>query len=484
MKNKIIAAVMAVIMAASLTACTKSGAVTTGINDEASAKVYSDSTALETVNKEYKADTKEITDKNTESSKEEAVSNEEGTVKVVSADDIDTKNMFSEKDTDQSPDLSDATSMSVKDGENITIDAAGIYVLSGQAENASVIIDASKEDKVQLVLDSLTITNKDTPCIYVNNADKVFITLKDDTSSLSVTGEFTTDSDTKTDAVIFSKDDLTINGTGSLSIASSDNGVACKDTLKVTGGSLDISCKGSALESKDEILISGGTLNITGSNDGLHAEDNDDDTKGYIYISGGSINISAEDDAIHATTVIRIDGGEFNLKCAEGIEGTVLQINDGDINIEASDDGINAAHKSSALSPVVEINGGKVTIKMAEGDTDGIDSNGDITVNGGTIDITGRSTFDYDGKAVFNGGTIIENGTETNTITNQMMGGHNKMDLPEGMTPPGGMSPPNGMTPPERGGRQKDGSRPEKMVPPEGQERMVPPLEDEELLEQ
>ena len=465
MKNKITAMVMAVVMAASLTACTKAGAVTTSINDKASTKVQTDSTALETV------------------SNEETVNNEEKPdIKEIE------ENMFSERDTDQSPDLSDAKSMTVKDGEDITIDAAGIYVLSGQAENTSIIINTSEEDKVQLVLDSLTITNKDTPCIYVKKADKIFITLKGDANSLSVTGEFTADDDTKTDAVIFSKDDLTINGTGSLIIASSDNGIACKDTLKVTGGSFDISCKGSAFESKDEILVSGGTINITESNDGLHAEDNDDDTKGYIYINGGSINIAAEDDAIHATTEVRIDGGELNLKCAEGIEGTVLQINGGSINIDALDDGINAAYKSSTLSPVFEMNGGIVTIKMADGDTDGIDSNGDIRVNGGTIDITGRSTFDYDGKAEYNGGTIIENGTETNSITNQMMGGRGgQMSGHEGMTPPEGMAPPEGSQKPQGQGRPEGMQRHKKMTLTDGtgeSEDMIPPEMKKDILEQ
>ena len=194
MKNKLMAIATAVVMAAALTACSKSGAVTTSINDEASSKVHTGSAALETVKNEETSDVREVTDKKTESGREETESDKEGTVKVASADDIDTENMFSERDADQSPDLSDAASMTVKDGENITIDTAGIYVLSGQAKNASVIIDASDEDKVQLVLESLSITNKNTPCIFVKNADKVFITLKGDADSLSVTGDFTTDS--------------------------------------------------------------------------------------------------------------------------------------------------------------------------------------------------------------------------------------------------------------------------------------------------
>ena len=152
--------------------------------------------------------------------------------------------------------------------------------------------------------------------------------------------------------------------------------------------------------------------------------------------------MNADEDTIHATTTVQIDGGDLTLTGAECIEATSIQINEGTINITASDDGINAGQKSSQLSPVFEMNGGEVTITMGAGDTDGVDSNGDIYINGGTISISGQSTFDCDGNAVYNGGTIIENGKETNTITNQMMGGH-------GM---GGFGGPGGTTPGGDGG--------------------------------
>ena len=106
-----------------------------------------------------------------------------------------------------------------------------------------------------------------------------------------------------------------------------------------------------------------------------------------------------------------------------GIEATYVKINEGNINISAADDGINAGNKSNNYSVTIEINGGNITIAMGQGDTDGIDSNGNLYINGGTINITGNSPFDYDGTAEYNGGTLIVNGSQTNTITNQMMGG-------------------------------------------------------------
>ena len=98
-------------------------------------------------------------------------------------------------------------------------------------------------------------------------------------------------------------------------------------------------------------------------------------------------------------------------------------INGGDIRISASDDGVNAAQKSSIYTPTFEMNDGTLTIVMGGGDTDGVDSNGNIVVNGGTIDVTGQSTFDCDGSATYNGGTIIVNGQQVDSIPNQMMGG-------------------------------------------------------------
>ena len=138
--------------------------------------------------------------------------------------------------------------------------------------------------------------------------------------------------------------------------------------------------------------------------------------------------------------MLQIDGGEFVISAHEAIEATYILINDGNMSIYASDDAINAAQKSSAYTATLEINGGYITINMGQGDTDAIDSNGNIVINGGTLDITAQSAFDYDGTAEYNGGTIIINGTETNQITNQMMGG----GMPGmGMMPGGGMQGEN-----------------------------------------
>ena len=336
---------------------------------------------------------------------------------VLSAED-----QFTGRDLEQAPDLSGAETVFVTDGQDVHLTAGGVYVLSGEASGTTIYVEAGEDEKVQLVLDGLTVTNTDFPVIYVKTADKVFITTSGD-SSLSVTGTFTTDGDTGTDGVIFSKTDLTLNGTAALAISSSNNGIAGKDDVKITGGTYTIKAASKAIEANDSIRIAGGTLDLTAGTDGLHAENNEDNTKGYIYISGGTLTISAGDDAVHANTVVQVDGGSVYAAGAEGIEGTYIQFNGGTVSIQASDDGINAARKSSAYTPTVEINDGDITVTMGAGDTDGIDSNGNIIVNGGTVQVTGNSTFDYDGSAQYNGGVIIANGQQVNTIPNQMMGG-------------------------------------------------------------
>ena len=330
--------------------------------------------------------------------------------------------LFSDRDLQQVADLSKAVTYTVSDSEDITITAAGVYVLTGSARDVTVYVEAGKEDKVQLVLDGLTLTNGDSPAIYVKSADKVFVTTSAD-SSLSVTGSFQADGDTKLDGVIFSKSDLTLNGTAALTISSTKNGVVGKDDLKITGGTYTISAKSKAIEANDSIRVADGALNLTAGTDGLHAENDDDTSKGYVYIGGGAISINAGDDGIHATTVVQVDDGTIAIIAAEGIEATYVQLNGGTVSVSAKDDGINAAQKSASYRATVEINGGDITVVMGAGDTDGVDSNGDIIVNGGTIDLTGNSTFDYDGSAQYNGGTIIANGQQIDYIPNQMMGG-------------------------------------------------------------
>lgn len=350
---------------------------------------------------------------------------------------IDTTDLFTSRDLEQEADLVGATYLSLESGKDVTISEEGVYVLVGDVQDVTVTVDAADTAKVQLVLDGTTITNSDFPAIYVKSADKVFVTTTEGTTStLSVTGAFVADGETNTDAAIFSRDDLVLNGLGTLVVNSTDNAVTCKDDLKVTGGTYQISCASDALEANDSILIAAGDISISTDKDGLHAENDEDDTLGYVYICGGSLSVNAGDDAIHATTYVQIDGGTLNLSGGEAIEGTYIQINGGAISVNAWDDGINASYKSESIgTPTIDITGGDITITMGQGDTDALDSNGYLKVSGGTIDISAQFAFDFDMGSEFTGGTIYVNGEQVFEITESMMGG---------MGGPGGMGAPMG----------------------------------------
>ena len=400
-KRNLFTSILAIMMAAVLTAC--------GGSTENTSNTGNDTAGITSV-----------------SAKEKPESDTAAALTSGTALNTDTEEMFTKRDLNQTPDLDDAEIITVENDKTYTISEAGTYVFTGTAANSTIKVEADKEDKVQLVLDGLSITNDDFPAIYVVSCDKCFITTSEANSSLKVTGSFISDGDTNTDAVIYSKDDLVFNGTGTLDITSnSGNGISGKDDIKVTGGTYNIISALDAVEANDSIAVYDGNFTISSNKDGLHSENSDDDSVGYIYIKNGTFNIKAKSDGIQATTYVQIDGGDITVQASEGIEATFVQINDGNINITASDDGINASQKSSAYTlPVVEFNGGYTVIVVGEGDTDGVDSNGNIIVNGGTIDVTGRmSTFDYERSAEFNGGTIIANGVEVDEIPQSMMGG-------------------------------------------------------------
>ena len=337
---------------------------------------------------------------------------------------LDTSNMFTQTDLTQTVDTTNAKKITLEDGKDVTIDAAGTYVITGTAKNSTVIVNSSADAKVHLVFDNVSITNTNKPTVYAVNAKNVYVTTtQNSTNNLKVTGEFTEDDGNDINAVIFAKTNITLNGLGTLNIDSSANGVASNNDLKVTGGTYNVNTTKHGFKALNSIRVADGTFNINATKDGFHSENEDDLTKGYVYIAGGYFTINSEDDGIQGTSITEIDGGTFDINAVEGIEGTYVQINDGTIKIYATDDGINASEKSTNYDVQIEINGGNLDITMAEGDTDALDSNGTLTINGGNINITAQFAFDFDLTASLNGGTVTVNGTQVTSITNSMMEG-------------------------------------------------------------
>lgn len=363
--------------------------------------------------------------------------------------------MFTDRDQDASYDTAGATTIRFSDAaitceddqvsisdSTVTISSGGTYILSGSSAQAQIIIDTPDDDKVQLVLSDLTLSCKTSAPIYVRNADKVFITLADGSdNSLSATGEFVQTDDNNIDAVIFSKEDLTLNGTGSLTITSAyGHGIVSKDDLVVTGGTYTMTCAKHGLSGKDSVRILNGTFDLTTTKDGIHAS-NDDETLGYIYIAGGDFTICSQDDGMHADSALYIEDGTINItESYEGLEGQTITILDGTISIVSSDDGINASGGSSSTSDSEpqqpddnrdidtppekrELPDGQQSPDMTPPDgfsgNGGFDMDADescsLTISGGDISIdAGGDGIDSNGYFYMTGGTVFVAGPESN----------------------------------------------------------------------
>ena len=203
-------------------------------------------------------------------------------------------------------------------GTTVTIRRKGTYRLTGSAKEGMIIVNAESGHKVQLVLSGLSLESQENGLIYVRQADKVFITLAPDTQNTLLNGgSFQALDGNSIDAVIFSKEDLTLNGSGALAISSpGGNGIVSKDDLAVTGGSYQIIASGHALEANNSIRIAGGDFILDAGKDGLHA-DHEDADKGYCYLAGGNFDILAAGDGISASGKMQFDGGTFKINATE-----------------------------------------------------------------------------------------------------------------------------------------------------------------------
>lgn len=244
---------------------------------------------------------------------------ESDSVKISLSDDSTTVSNGS-SDNSSTDDTVDGVTV---DGNVITITSGGTYIISGTLSEGQLVVDAGDE-KVQLVLDNADITCATSAAIYVKSAGKIFITLAEDSENILMnTAEFEAIDDNNIDAVIFSKDDLTLNGSGTLTINSENgHGIVSKDDLKITGGTYNITAASHALSGKDSVRIAAGTFNLVSGKDGIHSENADDSSKGYVYIAGGEFTIDSTGDGIDASNIVQIDDGTFDITAGGGAENS------------------------------------------------------------------------------------------------------------------------------------------------------------------
>lgn len=374
------------------------------------------------------------------------------------------------------------------DGNVITILKSGTYIFKGELSDGRIVVDIDDDDIVRLVLAGVTITSGDSAPIFVKEAKETIITLEENTTNTITDAEtYVLEDEEKSEpnAAIFSKDDLAVNGTGTLVVhANFNHGIQSKDDLVIISGTLNITSVGDGIVGKDSVLVKEADITIESGNAGIKGTGTESG-RGYIYLDSPTLDITSVGDGLHSNTVVWMDGGDVTIKSEddgihadikvlinggtldiaesyEGIEGCIIIINDGDIAINSSDDGLNASNGSGSemtggmaggmkdrmqdrapenaagdrmkdgtgnnenkedtaadasailiLDVKLEINGGRIYVN-AEGD--GVDSNGDVVMNGGTVYVDGpqnggNGALDYDSSFAVNGGVLVAVGS-------------------------------------------------------------------------
>lgn len=388
-----------------------------------------------------------------------------------------------------------ADGVSAGDGV-VTITDAGVYRLSGSLAG-QVRVEAPETALVVLILDGAEIVSDDGAAIDVVTAEDVAIHLADGSENIVADASSYAD-DAEANAAVYADADLTISGTGALTVTGNGNdGIASKDDLVILGGEISVNAADDALRGKDSLVVEDGTLTLqAAAGDGLKSDGDDGDestdidwTRGYIYIRGGTIDITAGDDGLQAFTDTVIGGGAVTAavgddgvkgevtvsigetdridaptvtitQAEEGIEAANISISAGVVDVTAADDGINASGNGELQALIagteyvaenreadsgerLEITGGTVTVVAG---FDGLDSNGTVTASGGEVDITsadngGDGPIDGNGTVDVSDGIVTANGSAWDASEQGGMGGG------PGGAPGGGGQPPQGDAP-------------------------------------
>ena len=386
-------------------------------------------------------------EKESKSNTNDTTSNEE----IVSAI-INEEEMFTERDFKTEYDTSKSVSVELKGDSvscksdavkikknTITLSEEGTYIFSGTLDNGMIVVDAEESDKLQIVLDNASITSSTSSALYIIEADKVFVTLvADSTNTLANGGTFEAIDDNNIDGAVFSKQDLTFNGSGSLSITSPANhGIVCKDDLVFTGGTYTVNSASHGLDANDSVRMTNTTMTIASGKDGIHAENTDDTSLGFMYLKDGTFEIVAEGDGLSAGNSMQINDGTFQITSGGGSANASKQSSDswGNFmggmgggrgnrpgrpgesgaqsqpqsqpepdNKTTENDDSSTSIKAIKSSGDMLIKSGTFTIDSAD---DSVHSNASITVSGGKFAIaSGDDGFHADETLTISGGAI------------------------------------------------------------------------------
>ena len=388
---------------------------------------------------------------------------------------------FTENDKNGTWDTSRATQITLNGDEvsvfgggayafdgNVMITGKGKYVISGTLADGSVIVDADSSAKIWIMLDGVDITCSTGACFDVEQADKVFLSLAEGSENRLTTLGFSAENLTAgMDGAVFSRDDLTINGTGSLTVtAGEESGIVCNDELIFTGGTVTVDAAADALHVNDNLRIMEAKLNLKAGDDGISLTG----LESELYWASGTLTATASGDGINAENNIRILDGSLTLEAGDdgisagGITGT-LEIAGGNLQITAADKGISAEN-------TVTMTGGTVEI---DAEDDGVSAVGLFRMEDGVLTITARDDGIHSDAAVeIAGGTIripsCYEGIEAVTI--DVSGGEITIEPEDdglnangGMNSFGGMQGGPGMGMPGQNGENENGGFEPPMMP-------------------
>lgn len=334
------------------------------------------------------------------------------------------------------------------DGNVVTISAGGTYRLSGSLADGKIVVAAGEEDVVRIVLDNASVTSSTGPAVDIESANEALLFLAEGTSNILSDGAGYTDTGTDApNAAVYSLADLTVAGPGTLTVTGNyQDGIVSKDGLVLASGNVTVTAEDDGIKGKDYTVLLDGIYSVTAGGDGIKATNSTDADRGWLLVAGGTLDVSAGDDGVKAATTLTISNGTTTVaKSEEGIEAPHIAISGGTVTVNSNDDGLNAAGGASTSADTgtgdaaggapaggmggggmdtvgdfsLDISGGTVTVN-AEGD--GLDSNGNASISGGTVVVNGptndgNGALDVNGELTVTGGTLAAAGSAGMAVT-------------------------------------------------------------------
>ncbi len=264
---------------------------------------------------------------------------------------------------------SDAAGVAIE-GSTVTITAGGSYTLTGRLEEASVVIEADKSEDVTLILSNAELSASHTAVILVKSAGNVTLIAADGTvnsiienakSAAGVVTFLEADGKKETaDAAIFSKDDLKLEGSGTLTVTAAYGcGISSSNDIDIKDITLHVKAADHGIKGKDSVEIKGGVISVEAIGDGVKSTEDAEEGKGYVEISDGKLSIIAADDALSAVTEIRVIGGEIKIETENNAlkcDGSIAVIG-GVLDIVTEDDDFKCDIVEGSAEAKVTVNG-------------------------------------------------------------------------------------------------------------------------------